>query len=215
MIIVANKPKPKNSERIDTQPTTPIDTVTPTKPKLIKIYVSYNYGFVPDNWINNQVVGESISFFRKADDWSTSKLSPSTINHGPLFPITIDYPINIVGNCPINAYFNTNNSGNQSISIRPLCKIPDVEESIRIGFRLGNCDRDNQQNLTCTRSGEFGTLKYKLYSSQNVFEFQYSGSWDIGYEGAINDSIRILGFPVPDQDYYRKCEENKIYTFNK
>ena len=104
------------------------------------------------------------------------------------------------------------------MAVRPVCRIPNLEESATMSVRLPNCSRDISKKLTCKYDGSFGSLQYSLNEDQDIFKFQYSGAWDLMFEDAMNTSLALLGFTVPTDEFYQSVnadKTNKIYTIYK
>ena len=192
----------------------PESTSTPRRPEITKITFVYDYGYVPKNWIEHYVLQETVRFTSNSSGWNRVPLTPITINKGPLFLITIDYPTNKTGNCVINSYFN-DTAQRTVLEVQPVCHIPYSEETVQVNFRLANCNLSDQQTLLCSTTGTFGTLQYTLNAHQNIFEYQYSGQWDLNYESAINDTLNILGFTPPTTEFYRNLKPGEITTIQK
>jgi hypothetical protein len=184
-------------------------------PEVTRINFDFQYNYVPKNWVQNYKESETISFYPRGEEWGTSALSPVFVYHGPLFPIEVDGFENKNGNCEINAIVKTLENMDQTISAKPLCRVPSSEEIAFAIVRLPNCDRDVYLNLTCTFNGQFEILQYTLNAKQDRFTYQHSGDWDLSFEGAMNTSLTILGFEPPSAEFLQSTIPGKTYTITK
>lgn len=209
--IISKTPKPTPTEAPAYNPE---PSPTPARPEITKITFVYDYGYVPKNWIEHYVLQETVRFTSNSNGWKRAALTPVAINKGPLFSITVDYPTNKTGNCGINSYFN-GTSQRTSLEVEPICYFPNSEETVQVNFRLSNCNLDYLQTLLCSTSGSFGTLQYTLNAHQNIFEFQYSGQWDLNYESSIKHTLNILGFTSPSTEQFRNLTPGEIFSIQQ
>lgn len=213
LVLIACAPAQAPSAEIPaTEP--PADTEE-LLPEVTRITFVYEYNYVPENWVKNKIAQETINFYPSDNQWTAQTLTPVFQYMGPLFIIQLDGFENKVGSCAVYMDPLTNTDVSQQLTAKPNCHTPNLEETVYASVRLPNCGRDSNLKLTCRYPGVFGVLQYTLNKNQDVFEFQYSGSWDLSFEYAMNTSLELLGFTSPSAEFYRSTEPNKIYTIKK